>query len=479
MGLSRTSILAAALVLILVSTAGAQFRDQGIGFGGSFGGTFAQTELRDRKPDFLIRAFMRYGILDNLCGEFGIGAGYIRGIDYRTTLFPIDYRLVLSPFPMEKINPYLYAGAGVLRYDLEKVPATAPANENYRGWSPYIPGGVGVQFLATESVAWELQGGYNYALSDKLNEVEEGVKDAYWTFSAGITVIGEGGSADRDGDGLTKDEEEALGTDRKKADTDGDGLSDGAEVKTYNTNPLKADSDGDGLTDAEEVNTYRTDPNKADTDGDGLGDGEEVTKTKTDPLKADTDGDGLTDGQEVNTTKTNPLKADTDGDTLSDGDEVNKYKTDPLKADTDGGTVNDDVEIARGTNPLDPSDDVKPEIKVEVGAAIVLEGVTFETGKSEITAASDSVLMLAYNTMFQNPDITVEIRGYTDNSGKKAKNMTLSQERADAVKAWLVNKGIASERITTAGFGPDNPVAPNTTKEGKSKNRRIEFFRTK
>jgi outer membrane protein OmpA-like peptidoglycan-associated protein len=479
MDLLRKSILMSALALLLVSGADAQFNDQGLGFGGSFGGTFAQTELRDKKPDFLVRAFLRYGILSNLQGEFGVGTGYIKGVLYRTNIFPVDYRLVYSPLSFERINPYVYAGAGVLRYDVEKVPPDAPANSEYRGWAPFIPAGAGIQFLTTENVAWELQGGYNHTFSDKLNQVETGVDDAYWTFSAGITVIGEGGTADRDGDGLTKDEEEALGTDRKNADTDGDGLSDGAEVKTYNTNPLKADSDGDGLSDSQELNTYRTDPNKADTDGDGINDGQEVTKTMTDPLKADTDGDGLSDGQEVNTYKTDPLKVDTDGDGLSDADELNRYKTNPLSVDTDSGTVRDDVEIARGTNPLDITDDVKPEIKVEVGAAIILDGVMFETGKAEITAVSDSVLQQAYNTLFQNPDITVEIRGYTDNAGQKKKNLKLSQDRADAVKAWLVNKGINEARIASVGFGSENPIAPNTTKDGKAKNRRIEFYRTK
>jgi len=158
-----------------------------------------------------------------------------------------------------------------------------------------------------------------------------------------------------------------------------------------------------------------------------------------------------------------------------------KHKTDPLKADTDGGTVLDGAEIVRGSNALDPTDDVpkKEELKVEAGKAIILEGVQFESGKAAITPASENVLQIALNTLVQNPDIAVEIRGYTDNVGKKASNLKLSQARADAVRAWLIAQGIAPERITAKGLGQDNPISPNNTKEGKAKNRRIEFFRTK
>jgi cysteine-rich repeat protein len=123
------------------------------------------------------------------------------------------------------------------------------------------------------------------------------------------------------------------------------------------------DSDGDGLKDAVEdknlngqVDAGETDPKKADTDGDGLSDGDEVNKYGTDPLKADTDGDGLRDGDEVTKHKTDPKKADTDGDGLSDGDEVNKYGTDPLKADTDGDGVSDGDEVAAGSDPKNPGD---------------------------------------------------------------------------------------------------------------------------
>ena len=250
-----------------------------------------------------------------------------------------------------------------------------------------------------------------------------------------------------------------MGTDPNNPDSDGDGLTDGDEVNLYHTNPLKADSDGDGLKDGDEVKRYKTDPNKADTDGDGLKDGEEVLKYTTDPLKADTDGDGL-----------------------KDGEEVNQHKTDPLKADTDGGSVNDGTEVANHTNPLDPGDDVpkkKEELQTEVGKAIVLDGIVFKSNSAEIGPESEEILTKAYNTLEQNREIEVEIQGHTDNSGKHSSNIKLSQRRADAVKAYLTGKGIAASRITTKGFGPDKPIASNKTAEGKQKNRRIEFLRTK
>ncbi len=481
--MNRSTTVAAIVLLLVICVlpSAAQFKDQGLGFGAAFGGTMAQTELRDRKADFMVRGFLRHGLLSSLQGEFGVGVGYMKGVQFRTLLYPIDYRLVFGPFSFDNFNPYIFGGIGALRYDVEQIPPGATPGEKTKDWTAFAPVGIGLQFLTSGSTALEFQGGYNMAFKDNLNSVVEGTNDAYWHATVGLTVIGEGGSSDRDHDGLTLDEELALGTDPHNPDTDGDGLTDGDEVKKYNTNPLKADSDGDGLSDKDEIMIYKTDPNKADTDGDGLSDGDEVLKYHTDPLKADTDGDGLSDGDEVLKYHTDPLKADTDGDGLSDGDEVLKYHTDPLNKDTDGGSVDDGTELARGTDPLNPADDIpkKEELKVEVGAAIVLEGITFETGKSEIAAGSDTVLEKAYNTLSQNPDITVEIRGYTDNTGKKSSNLKLSQSRADAVKTWLVNKGIVADRITAKGLGQDNPIAPNTTKDGRAMNRRIEFFRVK
>ncbi|MDH4070465.1 MAG: OmpA family protein, partial [Ignavibacteria bacterium] len=159
----------------------------------------------------------------------------------------------------------------------------------------------------------------------------------------------------------------------------------------------------------------------------------------------------------------------------ADGDEVNTHKTDPTNPDTDGGTVDDGREVTRGTDPLNAEDDVP----VKVGQVIILEGVTFKTGSAEVTTGSATVLEKALKTMIDNPQIEVEIAGHTDNTGSRATNMRLSQQRAESVKNWLTGRGVEPERITTSSYGPDKPIAPNNTKEGRDKNRRIEFIRTK
>ncbi|MBI1839570.1 MAG: hypothetical protein HYR88_01810 [Verrucomicrobia bacterium] len=102
----------------------------------------------------------------------------------------------------------------------------------------------------------------------------------------------------------------------------------------------------------ERENTYPTDPNNPDTDGDGLRDGEEVKSFHTDPTRVDTDNDGLSDFEELRRFRTNPLLPDTDGDGLSDADEIFIYQTDPLKTDTDGDGYSDKLEVSYGSSPI-------------------------------------------------------------------------------------------------------------------------------
>ena len=153
---------------------------------------------------------------------------------------------------------------------------------------------------------------------------------------------------DTDGDGLTDLVELFWGCDLLSYDTDGDGLDDGTEI-TFGSDPNVVDTDGDGLTDAEEF-AFGSDPNNPDTDGDTLFDNREYA-LGTDPRNPDTDGDGLLDGYEVHVLGTDPLLTDTDLDLLEDGEEL-RWKTDPLCNDTDQDGLWDGIELELGTNPL-------------------------------------------------------------------------------------------------------------------------------
>jgi len=101
--------------------------------------------------------------------------------------------------------------------------------------------------------------------------------------------------------------------------------------------------------------------------------------------------------------------------------------------------------------------------------------VTFETGSATITKESTQEIDNLAAIMKAYPALNVRVDGYTDNTGDAAKNVQLSQARANSVAARLINMGIAAQRITKKGFGAANPVASNDTPEGREQNRRIEL----
>jgi outer membrane protein OmpA-like peptidoglycan-associated protein len=115
-------------------------------------------------------------------------------------------------------------------------------------------------------------------------------------------------------------------------------------------------------------------------------------------------------------------------------------------------------------------------IILEKGKKVVLTGVKFDFNKATLKSESETVLTRAYNAMVANPDVQVEISGHTDNVGSQDFNQVLSLKRAEAVRNWLVNKGIASNRMKTVGRGENEPVATNDTDAGRAENRRIEFY---
>jgi OOP family OmpA-OmpF porin len=106
---------------------------------------------------------------------------------------------------------------------------------------------------------------------------------------------------------------------------------------------------------------------------------------------------------------------------------------------------------------------------------IVLRGVEFAFDKAELTGSSSVILDVAVDQLKRCPNIPMEIDGHTDSVGAEDYNQGLGQRRAEAVKGYLVSKGIRSSRLTARSFGETRPVASNDTEEGRQTNRRVEL----
>ena len=220
-----------------------------------------------------------------------------------------------------------------------------------------------------------------------------------------------------------------------------------------------------------------------DSDHDGVADG--IDKCPDTPAGATVDATGC------------PMDSDHDGvldgiDKCPDtpaGTPVDAVGC-PLAQDADGDGVPDAVDKCPNTPkgvPVDANGCMilfRPETTVTArpGAppprpTLVLRGVNFQTGRSVLTPDSHEVLDQVAASLLANPEIRIEIAGYTDNTGSVALNIRLSQARAAAVRAYLARKGVSPMRMLARGYGARNPVVPNTTAEGRAQNRRVELHK--
>lgn len=111
----------------------------------------------------------------------------------------------------------------------------------------------------------------------------------------------------------------------------------------------------------------------------------------------------------------------------------------------------------------------------DIQGVIILKGVHFETRSARLREDSKTVLDDIATTLQRYPQMVVEVAGYTDSLGSKARNKKLSQDRAESVAGYLVDKGVNKERLHAKGYGPADPIADNVTEVGRAANRRVEL----
>lgn len=131
---------------------------------------------------------------------------------------------------------------------------------------------------------------------------------------------------------------------------------------------------------------------------------------------------------------------------------------------------------SRLTATLQKMSDLQSVKEETRGLVITLSGqVLFASAKYELLPAAKKALDNVAEALKASGNRLITIEGHTDSQGNQASNMTLSQRRAESVRTYLISRGIVETEIRAEGFGPDRPVAPNTTAEGRANNRRVEI----
>jgi outer membrane protein OmpA-like peptidoglycan-associated protein len=270
------------------------------------------------------------------------------------------------------------------------------------------------------------------------------------------------------------------------------------------------DNDGDGIPDIkdecprepETYNGFKDEdgcPDEPDRDGDGVPD--KVDRCPDEPEDKDgfEDADGCPDPDNDNDGV--PDKLD---DCPNDPEDMDGFKDDDGCPDPDNdkdgicdpwvekqGLSKKYAHVCTGSdkcpNQAETINGIKDEdgcpdqgashVKIEEGKIVITKKIFFDTNKATIKKVSNSILTEVALTLKVHQEIKgVRIEGHTDSQGKADRNKKLSQERAEAVRDWLVKKGIPGGRLFAAGFGQEKPIGDNRTAKGREQNRRVEFI---
>ena len=387
--------------------------------------------------------------------------------------------LVLN-FGSERNTFYLLGGYSRLDFE-DSTP--------YRFTDNAMHGALGDRIFLGDRVAMRLEVRAIYAPSTKAAFGPDWAGHIIGTL--GLSAFFGGEARDLDGDGVADNKDACPGTptgavvDPRGCPTDADGDAVYNGLDACPNTPMGAHVDARGCpTDADQDGVYdgidqcpgtptsaKVDAKGCPTDADSDGVPDGVDQCPNTPAGAvvdatgcpvDSDKDGVPDGLD----KCPNTPAGTEVDTS--GCQVSK--------DSDGDGVDDSKDTCPGTaagTRVDASG--CPILFTPERTPVILRGVNFETGKSALKPESYTILDIVAGSLIGNPDIRIEIAGYTDNTGTAAVNNRLSQARAEAVRAYLVSKGVHLERMIARGYGPANPVATNTTAAGRAQNRRVEL----
>ena len=251
--------------------------------------------------------------------------------------------------------------------------------------------------------------------------------------------------------------------------------------------PKPSDRDGDGVSDARDAcpdvpgvatNDPATNGCPKDTDGDGIPDKEDACPNDAglhtdDPATngcPDRDGDGI------------PDKLDACPDVpgvASDDPKTNGCPPPPpapTDQDNDGIPDNEDAcPTEPGPRNSDPKKNGCPEAKVVEQEIKQLPPIGFVVGTAQLTKESQPTLEEIARTLAARPNLVLHIEGHTDDVGTAAYNLVLSQRRADSVRVALLKFKVNPAQLSAEGFGATRPIAPNTTPDGRAKNRRVEL----
>lgn len=313
------------------------------------------------------------------------------------------------------------------------------------------------------------------------------------------------GCPDTDGDGI-QDSEDACPTEpglrefQGCPDRDGDKVIDSkddcpddAGLVEFNGCPDKDDDKiidkNDDCPDVPGIAAFNGCP---DTDGDGIKDSEDLCPENAGPKEnqgcPDTDNDGIFDYLDECPTEAGPQEnkgcpwPDTDGDGLLDKDDKCPYNAGPAAnegcpyVDTDGdGVLDKDDECVNVPGLVENNG--CPEILEEEQEILntAFENLEFETSKAVIKDISFESLEELADLLIKKGDWKIKIAGHTDSQGAAQSNLILSKKRAEAVRDFLVQRGVSTDRIIVQYYGEEKPIADNNTAEGRQKNRRVEM----